>query len=157
MSNELEPMEKIIEYLNSKFEDPQNSTNEIRISKTDATNLDMDEKCIVKYLLLMESSKIIAIKNRSTHDNLNKFWTIYITNSCVNYFDNKEKSELEQKRIHREEVRSNIALVIAVLAFIISVYALYLEFFPKQNAYVETQQSQNPYTHTYSFQLKHYQ
>lgn len=113
MSNKLTTTEKVIEHLNSKFNAPNNNTNEIKISKKDVDKLNIPENELSKLLMAMETSGYFKIKDKSVHNNFNKVWIIALTDSCIYYFENKK---LSAKSVLISWIQFLIPTVISIIA-----------------------------------------
>lgn len=129
MSN-LTTKDKIIKFLISEYDKDNNSTNEINISKTDVENIGISEAEASKTIQLLETSGYLRIQRKSVHNDFSMFWTVIINDSCIEYFDNQKDNKIEKRRKSFEEFRAWITLLISILAFVLSIYALYLQYLP---------------------------
>ncbi len=130
MGKQLTTEEKILHFLISEYNSKNNNTNEISIYKTDVEKIGISEAEASKTIQLLETSNYLAIKQKSVHNDFSMFWTVVINNSCIHYFDNQKEDKTEKRRKSFEEFRAWITLVISILAFGLSIYALYLQYLP---------------------------
>lgn len=130
MSKQLTPKEQIIQFLISEYNREDKNTTEISVSRTDIKNIGMSEAEASKIIHLLESSKYLLIKRKSPNNDFGMFWTVVVNESCINYFKNKKENKTENRRKTFNEIRAWITLLISLLAFGLSVYALYLQYVP---------------------------
>ncbi len=124
MSQELTNQEKVIQFLNNEC---KNSGKKIDIYKSDIDNLNINEKEAVQIINSLETDGYLSIKNKSSQDDFHTIWTVILNPSCSNYFNDKAISERENKRNSRREIREWLTLAIALAAFILSIYSIYLQ------------------------------
>lgn len=132
MGKQLTTEEKIIQFLITEFNNVNSKSSRIHVSRTDIENLEISENEASKYIQLMQTTGYLKIIDKSVHDDFSKFWTIELTKSCIHYFDNKKESKTEKRRKSFEEFRAWITLLISLLAFGLSIYALYLQYLPTE-------------------------
>lgn len=132
MSKQLTPEEKIIQFLISQYNKENNNSNEIPIYKSDIEEIGITEAEASRTIQLLETSNLLKIKRKSIHNDFSMFWTVSINNFCIHYFDNKKENRTEKRRKSFEEFRAWITLLISLLAFGLSIYALYLQYLPTE-------------------------
>lgn len=130
MSKQLTTKEKLIQFLIAKFNREDNNTNEINISRTDIESIGISESDASKTIQLLETSNYIIIKRKSVHNDFSMFWTVVVNDLCTEYFDTKNQDKIENRRKTFEEFRAWTTLLISLLAFGLSIYALYLQYLP---------------------------
>ena len=130
MSKQLTIEEKLIQFFISEYYADNNRTNEISISKTDVENIGISEAEASRTIQLLETSNHLIIKRKSVHNDFSMFWTIELKDSCIHYFDIQKENKIEKRRKSFEEFRAWITLLISILAFGLSIYALYLQYLP---------------------------
>ena len=130
MSKKLTIEEKLMQFLISEYNKDNNSSNEISINATDIKDLGITENEASRTLLLLETSNYFTIKAKSVHNNFSRFWTVELNQFAIHYFDNQKESKIEKRRKSFEEFRAWVTLLIAILAFGLSIYALYLQYMP---------------------------
>lgn len=130
MSKKLTIEEKLMQFLISEYNKDNNSSNEISINATDIKDLGITENEASRTLLLLETSNYFTIKAKSVHNNFSRFWTVELNQFAIHYFDNQKESKIEKRRKSFEEFRAWATLLIAILAFGLSIYALYLQYMP---------------------------
>lgn len=122
--------DKIIEFLISEYNKDNTKTNEINISKIDIENINLSESDASKTIHLLETSGYLRIKYKSAHNDFSRFWTVILNDSCIEYFSNQKNNKKKNRRKSFEEFRAWITLIISILAFVLSIYALYLQYLP---------------------------
>lgn len=130
MSKKLTIEEKLMQFLISEYNKDNNNSNEISINATDIEDLGITENEASRTLLLLETSNYFTIKAKSVHNNFSRFWTVELNQFAIHYFDNQKESKIEKRRKSFEEFRAWVTLLIAILAFGLSIYALYLQYMP---------------------------
>lgn len=128
MNKKLTTEEKLMQFLISEYNKDNNNSNEISISATDIKDLELTENEASRTLLLLETSNYFTIKEKSTHNNFSRFWTVELNQFGTHYFDNKKEDKIEKRRKSFEEFRAWITLIVAILAFGLSICALYLQY-----------------------------
>jgi hypothetical protein len=121
MDKQSSDKEILIEYLLKIYED--STSNEVSIAKSDLPNIPLSPKHIIKTIYLLKEDGLLTIVRRPTDDDFNIYWTVALKSSCIDYFENKESKQKEQKLIIFNEIRAWLTLAIALAAFIHSVYA----------------------------------
>lgn len=130
MSKQLTAEEKIIQLLITEYNRENNNSNEISIYRADIEEIGISEAEASRTIQLLETSNLLKIKRKSVHNDFSMFWTVVINNFCLHYFDNKKETNTEKRRKSFEEFRAWITLLISLLAFGLSIYALYLQYLP---------------------------
>lgn len=120
MKNKLTKEERLIEFLNQKYEN--SNTNEVSINKHELPDLNLSEQEAARIIHLLQEEGLLHIQRKSVHNDFSVFWTIALMPSCVHYFENKKFDRKEQRRILFNEIRAWITLIIAIAALIHSIY-----------------------------------
>ena len=118
MKKQLNTEEKIIQFLISEYNLQNNASNNISICKTDIKNIGITESEASRTLLLMQTSNLLFIKNKSVHNDFSRFWTVELTDSCIHYFDNKKEKKIEKRN---NWIQFWIPVTISILALIVSI------------------------------------
>lgn len=121
--------EKILQVLQGKG---KHRAEIIYIYKEDFSSLKLREKDIIHALLILSKKGLISIKSKSTQNKLNIPWRISIEAAGTDYFQNREMLKSENRRKLLEEIRAWITLLISILAFVLSILSLYLQYASKQ-------------------------
>lgn len=119
MKNQLTKEERLIEFLNAKYEDSK--TNEVSINKHELPDLNLSEKEGSRIIYLLQEERLLTIKKKSVHNDFSISWKVTLSPSCVHYFENKKFNKKEQSRILFNEIRAWITLIIAIIALIHSI------------------------------------
>ena len=112
------------------------NSNEISFSKKDCKNLNIPESDVTRIIYRLQEEGLLHIKFKSVHNNFSGFWTLQIMPLCVDYFKIKKDDITGKRRKSLSEFRAWITLIIAILAFLLSIFSLYLQFFYKWNSSV---------------------
>lgn len=110
-------------------------SNEVHFSKEDCKNLNISESDVSRIIHRLQQDKMLNIKAKSTHNDFSRFWTLQLESRCINYFEIKNDNATENRRKSSSELREWITLAIAILAFLLSILSLYLQFFYKETPY----------------------
>lgn len=120
MDKQLSDKEILIEYLLKKYED--STSNEVSIAQSDLPNIPLSPENIIKTIYLLKEDGLLTIVRRPTDDDFSIYWTVALKSPCIDYSENKESIQKEQKLIVFNEIRAWLTLAIALAAFIHSVY-----------------------------------
>lgn len=118
MKKQTNTEEKVIQFLISKYSIYNNATNSISISKADIESIGITESEASRTLLLMQTSNILIVKEKSVHNDFRRFWTVELTNSCIHYFDDKKERKIEKRN---NWIQFWIPVTISIFALIVSI------------------------------------
>lgn len=160
ISNESEQENKnkeiIINLLLDKYF--SSDSNEVYFSKEDCKILNISEPDVSRIIHSLQEEKLLHIKQKSVHNDFSRYWTLEIFPLCVNYFQIKKNNTIEKHRKSASELRAWATLIIAVLAFLLSILSLYLQFFHKktllespESEFVQTDMTETHQSSAYSF------
>lgn len=105
--------EKVLQVLLDKYQ--SSNTNQIYVYKSDFSSLNMDEKDIIRTLLLLHKDGLFSVVRKSAQNDLNVAWTIEFNSTGVHYFENQKKASTSNKR---EWVRTYMPITISLIALI---------------------------------------
>lgn len=141
--------EIVIKLLLEKYS--ENNSNKINFSRKDCENLNISESDVSRIIQRLQQDELLHIEAKSMHNDFSRFWTLELNSKCIDYFKNKKDNIIDKRRITSSEVRAWITLAIAILAFILSIFSLYLQFFhkesPSEALYQELPQTDKIETH----------
>ncbi len=118
MKKQLTKEEQLIQFFNEKFKNSK--TNEVTISRNDIPKLNMSEQEASQTIHLLQEENLLRIKDKSAHNNFDKFWTIILRSSCIHYFENQKINKKTKIINFFTEFRAWITLGIAILSLIIA-------------------------------------
>lgn len=133
-------------------------SNEIHFSKEDCKKINISETDVSRIIHILQEEKLLHIKQKSVHNDFSRYWVLQIFPLCVNYFQIKKNNTTEKHRKSASEFRAWVTLIIAVLAFLLSILSLYLQFFhketllePPEPEFVQTDTTETHQSSDYSF------
>mgnify|MGYP004441670381 FL=1 len=86
------------------------------------------EKDVIQRLNELENYELISIKwLGNNHRNLDAYITITLSKDALNYFDNKKRSKVINRRDWIKTYVSVFALIISIISMIISLLSLLLK------------------------------
>lgn len=95
MKKQLPSEERLIKFFISEFNN--SATNEISISKSDLSELNLSEQEASRYIHLLQESNFLKIKRKSVHNDFSMSWHITLEPNCVKYFENKEAARKDKR------------------------------------------------------------
>lgn len=122
--------EIIIKLLLEKYS--ESNSNEIHFSRKDCENLNISEPNVSRVIHRLQQDELLHIEIKSIHNDFSRFWILKLESKCINYFKNKKHNIIDNRRKSLSEFRAWITLIIAILAFFLSILSLYLQFFQKE-------------------------
>ena len=93
----------------------QSESGIIMIYRNDIVNNRFDEKEAAKMISVLESSDFFAISRKSSRNDFSIPWTLQMKISGVNYF-------VDRRNFKMTNFRSWIAIIISIIAIIVSFY-----------------------------------
>ena len=118
MTNE----EKLIKFLNSKFE--SSNTNTVFIHKNELPQIGLSEQETIRAIHLLKEDEIITDIKMATQNDLSIPCRVSLKSSCVHYFENKKTTDIENRR---GWVKSYGTSILSIIAIIISIIALIID------------------------------
>lgn len=126
-------------------------SNEVHFSKEDCKKLDILESDVSRIIHRLQQDGLLHIEIKSMHNDFSRFWVLKLESQCINYFEIKKDNTIENRRKSSSEFRAWFTLLIAILAFLLSIFSLYLQFFhteiPPEDSYQELSQTDKTETH----------
>ena len=118
---------QLVKLLLSKYNESKNA--EVSITQKDVQNLNLSEKEVVKTIYIMKDKGLLDIGFHSTHDNFSTCWKLTLKRPCIEYFEIQKVNKRNERRKTFNEFRAWITLLISILAFCLSIYSIYLQYY----------------------------
>ncbi len=106
----------------------------MHFSAADCESLGISERDASRIIHAMQTNGLLIIKIKSTHNDFSRFWELTILPKCLNYFDDKKEGKRNKRRKTFSEIRAWIALIVSVIAIVLSCVSIYFQFFHKESS-----------------------
>lgn len=118
--------DKIMKFIDDEYK--AGNRQEVVISKSNISRLGISDAELVKELHRLAQNDYIRIIDKSVHNNLNKPWRIEPLIKYTDYYQRKTEHNQSIRREKRGEVRAWITLAVSILALLVSLFSIYLQF-----------------------------
>lgn len=112
--------EKLLQYLINEYQNSK--TNKVGIYQSALSEIDMDEKDIIRAIYTLEADQKLVINTKSQQENLGMPWRVTLTSSGIYYFDNIKEKQKEKRSQRLQFIIPVIISIVGAIAAVLTAY-----------------------------------
>ncbi len=111
--------EILISFLLRKYE--KSTSNQVSINRSDLSDIPLSEKDIIKTIYVLKEDGCLTIMQQSKDDDFSVYWTVALKSKCLNYFEIKKESKIENRN---NWIQFWIPVSVSIAALVVSIVAI---------------------------------